>query len=292
MKKVLIAGATGYLGRYIVEEFKKQGFWIRALTRNTGALNDLKPIIDEVSVAEVTDADTLTNICKDIDVVFSAVGITKQKDGLTYMDVDYQGNMNLLHEAQKRNVKQFIYVSALNGPNLRDLKMIDAKERFVDGLKKSGIDYVVIRPNGFFSDIAEFLHMAKKGKGYVFGSGNWRMNPIHGKDLAEVCVQAVSSQEKEIDVGGPDILTHNQILETAFSIYKKPVKISKIPIWVRNGLLSLMRFLTPVKVYGPVEFFMTVLASDMVAPQYGRIHLKEFFEEEAGSENNQKLMKK
>ena len=90
MKKVLVAGATGYLGKHVVKEFKKQGFWVRALTRNADRLKELEGYIDEVFTGEVTDPNTLRGICKDIDIVFSSVGITKQKDNVTYMDVDHK----------------------------------------------------------------------------------------------------------------------------------------------------------------------------------------------------------
>ena len=85
--------------------------------------------------------------------VISTVGITKQKDGLTYMDVDYQANLNLLEEAKKSGVKKFIYVSVLNGEKLKATKICYAKEKFVERLKNSGIEYCVVRPNGFYSDI-------------------------------------------------------------------------------------------------------------------------------------------
>jgi nucleoside-diphosphate-sugar epimerase len=55
-------------------------------------------------------------------------GITRQKDGFTYMDVDYQANMNLLEQEKQSGVKRFIYVSVFNGENLRHLKICDAKE--------------------------------------------------------------------------------------------------------------------------------------------------------------------
>ncbi|MEJ2194003.1 MAG: NAD(P)H-binding protein [Ignavibacteriaceae bacterium] len=77
MKKVLVAGATGYLGKYVVQEFKKQGYWVRALTRNFEKLADIREFIDEIFIGEVTKPDSLLSICKDIDVVFSSIGITK-----------------------------------------------------------------------------------------------------------------------------------------------------------------------------------------------------------------------
>ena len=100
MKRILVAGATGYLGRYVVKEFKKQGYWVRALARSADRLDDLKDYVDEAFIGAVTDPASLDGICQDIDIVFSSIGITKQKDNLTYMDVDYQSNKNLLEEAK------------------------------------------------------------------------------------------------------------------------------------------------------------------------------------------------
>jgi uncharacterized protein YbjT (DUF2867 family) len=277
MKRVLVAGATGYLGRYVVKEFNKQGYWVRALTRSADRLDDLNNYVDEAFIGAVTDPASLDGICQDIDVVFSSIGITKQKDNLTYMDVDYQGNKNLLEEAKKAGVSKFIYVSVFSAEKMSSLKGIQAKLKFTQALKKSGLDYLVVNPNGFFSDMLEYLKMAQQGRGYVFGTGENRINPIHGEDLAEVCVSAVDRDEKEIDVGGPEVLTHNQILAIAFESLGKPVKISRIPIWLRKVILATLRLFTSVKTYGPQEFFMTVLAMDMVAPTYGKYHLKDFF---------------
>ena len=45
--------------------------------------------------------------------------------------------------------------------------------------------YQIIRPNGFFSDMKDFLEMANGGRVYLFGNGQYKLNPIHGSDLAE-----------------------------------------------------------------------------------------------------------
>lgn len=83
MKKASIAGATGYLGRYLIQEAKKKGYRVRALARKTNKLYDLKDSIDEICEAEITKPNTLNGICDDIDDVISSIGITRQKDGLT-----------------------------------------------------------------------------------------------------------------------------------------------------------------------------------------------------------------
>jgi len=279
MKKVLVAGATGYLGRYVLQEFKEQEYWIRALARNATKLENLTEYIDEKFIGEITDSNSLSGICKDMDIVFSSIGITKQKDGLSYMDVDYQANMNLLDEAKKSGVKKFMYVSVLNGDKLRYLKICEAKEKFVAELKNSGLDYCIIRPNGFFSDMSEFLKMANKGKIYLFGDGNQKSNPIHGEDLAKVCIDAIENKEDEIEVGGPETLTHNKITELAFNAIGKKTKVIHIPDWIRRLALKVGKLFMSSKSFGPVEFFMNVMAMDMIAPRYGTHHLIDFFKE-------------
>ncbi len=276
--KVLLAGATGYLGRHIVLELEKKRYPLKIIKRNGSEVPfDTKNM--EVIEAEVTNPESLKGELDETDVVISTVGITRQNDGFTYMDVDYQANSNLLKEANKAGVKKFVYVSAFNADRIKHLKMAAAKEKFVDELKYSGMDYCIIRPNGFFSDMTEFLKMAKKGKAELFGDGNYKMNPIHGEDLAEICVNAIESNDNTIEIGGPEVFTHNEIVKLAANIIGKEVKISYMPEWVRRMILWSARTFTSTKKYGPMEFFFTVLAMDMVAPAYGKHTLSDYFNE-------------
>lgn len=278
MKKILLAGATGYLGSFILKELESQNYKNRIVVRNKKKRAECDPQKTEVIEAEVTKPETLYNICEGIDTIISSIGITTQKDGLTYMDVDYKANLNLLIEAKKSQVKKFIYVSVLNGDKLKHLKICEAKERFVKELRSSGINYCIIRPNGFFSDMTEFYNMAKKGRIYLFGNGELKSNPIHGEDLAMLCVNSIVTDDKEIEAGGPETLTQNEIAETAFKVLNKTSKITYIPNWLRKIVLKLIVTLTSSKIYGPIEFFMTVMAMDMTAPEFGKHTLRKYFE--------------
>ncbi len=279
MNKVLLAGATGYLGRFITQELIARNFETRIVVRNKEKVTTEAPNL-EIIEAQVTEPKSLKGICESFDVVISTVGITRQKDGLTYMDVDYQANVNLINEAQKSGVTKFIYISVLNGDKLRHLKGGEAKEKLADYLKNSGLDYCIIRPNGFFSDMGDFLKMAKSGRIYLFGKGELKMNPIHGKDLAEVVVDSINQNKQEINVGGPDMLSQNEIAELALKAYQKPIKIVHFSDWIRRFVIWFFRSFTNQKTYGPIEFFMTVMVMDMQAPKYGKEKLEDFFNQE------------
>jgi uncharacterized protein YbjT (DUF2867 family) len=278
-KRILLAGGTGYLGAYVLQELLAQGYPTRAVVRNLKRVTIQNPNL-EIVEAEVTKKDSLKGICDGIDVVISTVGITRQKDGLTYMEVDYQANLNLLEAAKRAGVQKFIYVSAINGAQYRDLKIFEAKERFVDALKASGLDDLVLRPNGFFSDMKDFLAMAKRGRVYLFGDGAYQLNPIHGADLATVCVDCIEKEVKELTIGGPDLFTQNELAELALKAWGNKVKIVHLPDWIRRTIIFIMRKVTSSKTYGPIEFFLTVMAADSLAPKYGKEHLSQFFAEE------------
>jgi uncharacterized protein YbjT (DUF2867 family) len=277
--KVLVTGATGYLGQYLVKELKNRGFWVRVLIRKESQ-KAMFDSVDDFFIGQVTQPESLNGLTKDIDWVFSTIGITRQKDGLTYLDVDYQGNSNLLKEALKDGVKSFQYISALNGDKLRHLKIFQAKEKFVDELKSSGMNYCILRPNGFFSDMSDFLNMAKGGRVYLFGDGSLKLNPVHGADLAKVCVDKMEAGVNEETAGGPDILSQNEIAALALKAWGKPVRISHLPDWIRRFTLGLLRTFTSSKTYGPIEFFLTAMAYNNVANQYGTHRLEDFFNTE------------
>lgn len=279
--RVIVAGASGYLGQHIIRELKLRKWEFKALVRNPSKLNHLNLKPDQVIVAEVTKPDTLRDIFEEGDIVISSVGITRQKDRLNYKDVDFQANMNLLSEAKAAGVSKFVYISILNGEAMRYLKIIEAKEAFVDSLKISTLDFSIIRPNGFFSDMKDFLQMAKTGRVYLFGNGEFKLNPIDGGDLAKVVIDSINQRKTEIEVGGPDILTQNEIAQLALKAYDRKPRVIHLPDWIRTGILGFLRTLTSSKTYGPYEFFLTMMAQDNVAPRYGVIRLKDFFKEEA-----------
>ena len=277
MKNILLAGATGYLGSHIANKLTERKYDLRIIARSPDKLALRGVQVEDFLQAELTQPEMLKGCCSGIDTVISTVGITRQKDGLTYLDVDYQANLNLLNEARESGVRKFIYVSVLNGENLRHLKICDAKEKFVEQLASSGLEYCVIRPNGFFSDMSEFYAMAQTGRVYVFGTGEQKTNPIHGEDLAAVCIDAIDSTDQVIEVGGPETLTYNEIAGIAFEVAGKEPRITRIPDWVRITIIKLIRTFTSSKFYGPIEFFLTVTAIDMIAPEYGTHRLKDYF---------------
>ncbi|HAS40954.1 MAG TPA: hypothetical protein DCS93_10760 [Microscillaceae bacterium] len=288
MKKVLVAGATGYLGKYVVQELKKQGYWVRVLARNpkklaqTGKFGEpaIAELVDEVFEGEVTQPETLKGIFDGIDWVFSSIGITRQKDGLTFWEVDYQGNKNLLDLAIAQQVERFVFVSVFQGAELAGkIKVAEAREAFVQDLKASGLDYRIVRPTGYYSDMSEFMVMAQQGRVFVVGDGSGLINPIHGEDLAKVCVQAFQQapdSAKEIEAGGPEIFTYQEIGELAFELLNKKPRFAKLPVWLTKVMVTLIKPFNRQQA-DLYSFFISAAQNKALAPKQGGHHLRDYF---------------
>ena len=67
--RVLICGATGYLGRYLVQCAHDRGHWVRALVRRPEGLGEARQACDDVFVGQATQPETLAGLCDGIDVV-------------------------------------------------------------------------------------------------------------------------------------------------------------------------------------------------------------------------------
>jgi uncharacterized protein YbjT (DUF2867 family) len=292
--RVLVAGATGYLGKFVVQAFKEHGYRVRALTRSEERLAQPGPFtapgigpndVDSVFVGELTKPETLDGLMDGIDIVFSSVGISRQRDGLTFEQVDYQCNHTLIELAVRSNVRQFVYVSmqGAENPKIADLAITKAHEKVVRELESSELDERIVRPCGYFSDMGALLSMAKRGRALLVGDGENLMSPIHGRDLADVCVAAVEGEEREIEAGGPEVMTQRQAAELAFEVVGKPVKITVVPLWLAGGLGKSIRLLS--KQFGDLAEFIVVAGEvDGVGPPLGSTTLRSYFEELAADD--------
>jgi uncharacterized protein YbjT (DUF2867 family) len=276
MQRALVAGATGYLGRHVVAEMKRRGIWVRALARPEKEV----PGADEVLHAEATRGEALAGACEGVDVVFSSLGITRQTDRVTYEDVDYGANRNLLKEAERAGVSRFGFVSVVAPELFPNNPMVAARERFVRELEASNVPSTVVRATGFFSDLEEVFQMAQHGTVYLFDAGEHRMNPVHGADLAAAVLDLMDAGLADVNVGGPDVLTYREIGELAFAALGRSPRIRTVPRWLSSAALCLVRPFS--RHWHTVGTFMREATThDVLGDQRGSRHLREHFEKMA-----------
>lgn len=288
MKTVLVAGATGYLGRHIVKHYTSLGWHVRVLVRNIKSAQASGLEATEFFEGEATNPLTLCGVMDNVDLVISTVGITRQRDGLSYRDVDYKANSNLLREALHSGVRHFTYVHVLNADRMLNVPLVAAKQAFADELKVAPIQSTIIAPSGFFSDMGDFLSMAKNGRVWLFGSGQLRLNPIDGADLAVAIANAVERKEGYMPVGGPERFTHLELAETAFSALGKKPKVTLLPDLFRRFAIRILPYVTPAHIHGPALFFLSAMGMNMIGRPSGYKRLSNHFGEVLNADRGQK----
>jgi uncharacterized protein YbjT (DUF2867 family) len=279
MQNSLLFGATGHAGRAIARELLRRGHQVTAVVRDERKARLLLWGIEQLIVADVLNPATLHGICSGYEVVVSALGKSVSPNDWSrpsFEDIDYQGNINILAEARRSGVRQFVYLSAFGAEKLRRLTYFRVHDDFSNALKISGLNYAIIQPPAIMSSFRDLEKMARSGWLITFGSGDSRTNPIHEKDLAKVCADTIGMPNQVVAAGGKRVYTRREINEIIQRLTAPGRSVRSVPRWVLKSALPLWRILNR-NMYDKLAFFAEVLEHDTLAPQVGLLSLEDYF---------------
>ena len=280
MASVLVAGATGYLGRYVVAELHNRGHLIRAVARDRDRARRQGPwgspsldgLVDEWALGSVTDPRFTRDLAADVEHVVSALGVTRQK--ADPWQIDNLANLAILNSALK-HAGSFTYINALGGDRC-PARLTRAKSAFSQTLSVAEINSQIINPPAYFSDMTEVLAMARRGLVTVLRP-TARINPIHGADLAAYVVDRMEEGRTGTwDVGGPDVLSWRELAHLAFDAVGKRSHILTVPAWALPPALRLTGLFSP-RLADTARFMAWNMTRDCVAPTTGTHHLADFY---------------
>lgn len=274
--KAVLAGAFGKLGTDILIELCKQGHEVVALDLVTKELEGYTYTAKKI---DVTKPETLAGTMDGADVVISTVGLTGTSATITNYDIDLNGNINLLNEAKKAGVKNFVYISVIKAETAPDVPMLHAKYLFEEELKKSGLTYVIHRPTGYFYDIAKvFMPMIEKGEVTLLGKKAVSANVIDTPDFAEFIVAHMTDENKMYNIGGKETYTYEELANLFFAAAGKEPVIKRAP----EFLFSVLAFVNKLKKNGKeaiLKFSKWTLTNDLVGDTVvGDASFKEYIE--------------
>ena len=280
MASVLVAGATGYLGRYVVAELHNRGHLIRAVARDRDRARRQGPwgspsldgLVDEWALGNVTDPRFTRDLAADVEHVVSTLGVTRQK--ADPWQIDNLANLAILDSALK-HAGSFTYINALGGDRC-PARLTRAKSAFAQTLSVAEINSQIINPPAYFSDMTEVLAMARRGLVTVLRP-TARINPIHGADLAVYVVDRMEEGRTGTwDVGGPDVLSWRELAHLAFDAVGKRSHILTVPAWALPPALRLTGLFSP-RLADTARFMAWNMTRDCVAPTTGTHHLADFY---------------
>ena len=246
---ILIAGATGHLGTALVELLTLHGRRVRLLTRDPSRARRLLAKDHELVTGDVCKPPSLTSALVGVETVVSAVtGFGPGGGGPRA--VDLHGNENLIAAAEAAEVKHFILVSMYGARPDHPLELYRAKFFAEERLRKSRLAWTIIRPTVFMELWAGIVgdSLIKNGKATVFGRGDNPINLVSVRDVARFVEMAVVDPRLRgatLDVGGPENLTLNDVVETLAATSGRPATARHISLTALRVGSLLMRPLKP-----------------------------------------------
>jgi len=273
--KILVSGATGFVGSAITRHLLDAGHDVRAMTRSTaGAMQKYatletgrRALADgrlTFAQADVTKPDTLAGAVEGVEVVIQAAQfagrpVENPAKGLTFMNVDRNGTMNLLSAilqaygapvgaagadkgpAMARfpsGAPRFFYMSGISVSAEAEKVWDRAKWQAEEAIRGSGLTWTIMRSSWSYGSDDTALNRIL---GYsdclpfvpIFGDGQAPQTPVFVEDVGWLFSLLVASPEKAADttfgVGGPDVVTLDQFLYLALRAMGRRRPILHIP---------------------------------------------------------------
>jgi uncharacterized protein YbjT (DUF2867 family) len=233
---ILVTGATGTIGRPLVDALIGEGAKVRAITRDPQAAN--LPAGVEVAEADPSRPDTIAPFLEGVTALFlhpRAVGLAAAQ---------------LLELARDRGVKRVVALSATNVDDTLDQQPSryngDRNKEVEDAAAASGLDWVSLRASSFAIDtLYAWGAQIRAGDLVRYPYASFAEAPIHERDLAGVAAHALRSDAlvarrgRRLELTGPQSLTQQEMLAIIGEVIGRPLRYQEIPPEVaRQGMVE------------------------------------------------------
>lgn len=200
-KKILLTGATGFVGRRIFRLLTEKGYSVRCLLRPSSDAGPLQGA--EVVRGNVWDANSLKGALDGVESVVHLVGIIQDRKlrGNTFEKVHFEGTRNLVEESKRSGVRKFVHMSALGARPDAVSRYHRSKWKAEEAVRGSGMACTIFQPSVMFGELpCAFLEtMIGLAKIPLFtpviGSGEGKLQPVYVEDVARCFEESLRSQK-------------------------------------------------------------------------------------------------
>ena len=238
--QVFVTGSTGFVGNHVLHELVEKGHQVRALVR-PGSEHKLKrPDEVETIPGTVEEVADLTQGMQGCDAVIHLVGIIRafpSKD-ITFERMHTEATANVIEAAKEAEVPQLLHMSALGAREDGPTPYLTTKFAAEELVRQSGLNYTIFRPSLIFGRGGEAIEMfggmVKKYVVPIIGDGQYRFQPVSVTTIAQGFEKALdpeTAKEQTLDVGGPDNVTFDEIMDTLAQVMGKSIVKIHMPVF-------------------------------------------------------------
>lgn len=260
--RVLVTGATGFIGSRIVKRLLADGEYnVRCMTRNPDSIFDLFNLSGDIIEVAKTDASNyleLVEALKGVDVAFYLIHSMEgsSKKWKEFSKRDRIAAENFAKAASQTNTKRIIYLSGLIDAEHKDLsEHMQSRKEVGDILRTSKAEVTIFRAavilgqgGGSFQMLQYLVERLP-----IMVCPKWvltKSQPISVDDVVTYLIKSIEIKDtanQDYDIGGPEILSYIDMMKRYSNILKKSLKIVIIPFLTPRLSSYWVDLITPVK---------------------------------------------
>lgn len=251
-KLVTIYGGSGFVGRYIARRLAKEGWRIRVAVRRPnealfvrpyGAVGQVEPVL-----CNIRDDASVRAAMAGADAVVNCVGTFDAAGRNSFQAVQAEGAARIARIAAEQGVQRLVHVSAIGADAATDSGYARSKAQGEAAVQSAFPAAVILRPSvifgpedGFFN---RFAGMARFGLVLPVVGAETRFQPVYVDDIAQAAVKAVSGEVAPgiYELGGPDVATLREWMQTMLRVIGRRRLILDLPFWIARIVAGLLDF--------------------------------------------------
>ena len=238
MKKILVLGASGFVGKRLAQAALAEGYSVRCVVRNPAKVQDLAQAGCESVQGDILDIASMQRAFEGVEAAYISIHTLSPQPsgamGQDFMDIETQGLKNIVTACRETGAHRLVYVTFLGTAPDGMSAWIRGRWEAEQFLLKSGLDVTVIRPGqivGFGGQGFNLMaSQARKSIAMTMGSGKQKWRNIALDDLIYYLLGVLNDERANgqcYDVGCDDILTTDQMIDIVAEALgrKRPIKI-------------------------------------------------------------------
>ena len=259
MKKVLIFGGSGQIGRHLIRRLTSKNYLVTVVTRNLhkkGTVLRLggNPGYIEIIEANIFNEEKLDDLFRNKDICINLVGIISEDKKNKFKNIHTYFPTLLSKKCEKFKLKKFIHISALGVDKAFDseyaISKLEGEKNILENFSKT----TILRPSvvysvddNFTTNLMTLLSLLPVFPLYY--EGKTKFSPIHVSELCEIILQIIEKNiiEKIIQCVGPEELSFKEIInKLLFSIQKKRILLNLPLFLARTTIFFLEKLPKPL----------------------------------------------
>ncbi|EPS69627.1 hypothetical protein M569_05135, partial [Genlisea aurea] len=284
-----VFGATGFLGRYLVQQLAKNGSQVLVpfrgsedSSRHLKLMGDLGQIVP--MKYNPRDEDSIKAVMAKANVVINLIGREYETRNFSFEEVNHRMAEQLAAIAREHGgIMRFIQVSCLGASLASQSRMLRTKAAAEESVFREIPEATILRPAAMVGTEDRILNpWAQFVKNFSFlpliGNGSTRIQPVYVVDVASAIVSALKddgrSMGKVYELGGPDIYTVHELAELMFDTIREWPRYLNVPYPIAKAIAV------------PREFFLKKVPFPLPTPKIFNLdQIKEFSSDTLVSEN-------